>query len=605
MKKKNILTICFFAFFTTFLTAQNAPVILEAEAAALGSDFQVQENGPLTYISITSNAAGGNPQSADRVASFQVTFPSAQSYDLYIRCRVGPNTFDDDSFYYGNGFGEKSPTSDADWIRVNNIANAGYANPDQFVDGGGATGPQVWKWINLSEFTGDETPLVFEVSEDGLTQTFQIGAREDGLDIDKIAFARADYFFTVSNLNNGEEGSSTPDSGPAPLPIATGGTKFLGNIYSGSQLEDFTHYWNQVTPENAGKWGSVEQTRDNMNWAGLDAAYALAKDNDFPFRLHVLVWGNQQPAWIENLPAEEQLEEIKEWMQALADRYPDIDYVEVVNEPLHDPPNQAGEGGGNYINALGGAGTTGWDWVLESFRLAREYFPDAQLMVNDYNIVNNRSNVSRYLGLINLLKAENLIDQIGVQGHAFSTRGSTSEMERNLDELAATGLPIQVTEFEIDGPTDQTQLSDYQRIFPIFWEHPAVIGVTLWGFRPGLWRNEQRAYLIETDGFTERPALEWLRSYVESTITTSTFQQQTSDHIKIYPNPLRSDVLTVEGMDQINRAELFTVDGQRIWWTTPTGNRIRVGRDLNPGMYILQLYGDQYVFAKKLMIQRR
>ena len=71
----------------------------------------------------------------------------------------------------------------------------------------------------------------------------------------------------------------------------------------------------------------------------LDAAYKLAKDNGFPFRFHIFVWGNQQPAWIESLPPAEQLEEIEEWIAAVANRYPALDYIEVVNEPLHDPPN--------------------------------------------------------------------------------------------------------------------------------------------------------------------------------------------------------------------------------------------------------------------------
>jgi endo-1,4-beta-xylanase len=66
---------------------------------------------------------------------------------------------------------------------------------------------------------------------------------------------------------------------------------------------------------------------------------------------------------------------------------------------------------------------------------------------------------------------------------------------------------------DIDGATDAEQLQGYQRIFPVFWEHPAVRGVTLWGFRPGLWRNEQRAYLVRPDG-SERAALAWLRNYV-------------------------------------------------------------------------------------------
>jgi endo-1,4-beta-xylanase len=104
--------------------------------------------------------------------------------------------------------------------------------------------------------------------------------------------------------------SNAEIKGQAIPPIAAGKSKFLGNIYSAAQLPGFNQYWNQVTPENAGKWGSVEATRDVMNWSDLDAAYKLAKDNGFPFKLHVLIWGSQQPAWIENLPPAEQLEEI-------------------------------------------------------------------------------------------------------------------------------------------------------------------------------------------------------------------------------------------------------------------------------------------------------
>jgi hypothetical protein len=66
---------------------------------------------------------------------------------------------------------------------------------------------------------------------------------------------------------------------------------------------------------------------------------------------------------------------------------------------------------------------------------------------------------------------------------------------------------------DVDGPTDQIQLDDYKRIFPVFWEHPAVIGITLWGYRPGLWRDAEGAALVRADG-SERPALAWLRTYL-------------------------------------------------------------------------------------------
>ena len=289
--------------------------------------------------------------------------------------------------------------------------------------------------------------------------------------------------------------------------------RFLGSAFSAAQSPGFATYWNKVTPENAGKWGRVEAKRDVMDWSALDEAHAVAKANGFPMQMHVLVWGNQQPAWIERLPPQEQLAEIREWFAAVAERYPQLAFVEVVNEPLHDPPNRPGEGGGNYIEALGGAGATGWDWVHNAFRMAREYFPHAQLLLNDYDITNDPSATQRYKKIIELLQSERLIDAIGVQGHAFATRAEfpMTTHVANLDSLAATGLPIYVTELDIDGPTDEVQLQDYRRIFPVFWEHPAVRGITLWGFRPGLWRNAQGAYLVRSDG-TERPAMRWLQA---------------------------------------------------------------------------------------------
>ena len=243
-------------------------------------------------------------------------------------------------------------------------------------------------------------------------------------------------------------------------PIADGMEKFLGNVYSSSQLSGYETYWNQVTPENAGKWGSVERTRDNYDWATLDAAYNFAKENDFVFRFHVLIWGNQQPSWIEDLPVEEQLEEITEWMDAVAERYPDVDYLEVVNEPINDPPS--GAGNGNYIDALGGRGASGYDWIVTAFTMARERFPNAKLVINEYNIVSSSSNANKYKRIIELLQAENLIDVIGVQAHAFSTTGSSTTITDQLDKLGDTGLPIMVTEMDIDGSTDQIQLDEYK-----------------------------------------------------------------------------------------------------------------------------------------------
>lgn len=386
---------------------------------------------------------------------------------------------------------------------------------------------------------------------------------------------------------------------PADAQLARGHAKFLGNVYSTSQLPSFQTYWNQVTPENAGKWGSVEAQRDVMNWTTLDAAVQFAQQNGYPVRFHVLVWGNQQPGWIESLAPAEQLAEIEEWFAAVAARYPNLDFVEVVNEPLHDPPD--GPGDGNYLAALGGTGTTGWDWVLSAFRLARTHFPNAKLMINEYGILSNPTKASQYLALVNLLRTENLIDGIGVQGHAFTTFGtSTSTMTTVLNLLATSGLPIQVTELEVDGANGPTaQKNEYERFFPTLWEHPAVQGITLWGWRDGMWRSTQQAMLVTTSG-TEKIALIWLRSYLNGVLADAEDPGELPSALRIepgYPNPFNPSITLPFELPAAARAVVRVFDGLGRGVDTIDHGMLPAGRhefrwdagDLPTGSYLVVL----------------
>jgi len=299
--------------------------------------------------------------------------------------------------------------------------------------------------------------------------------------------------------------------------LASGKSKFLGSVYSTNDNynRDYEIYWNGMWQGNSGKWGSVEVQRDNFNWGEFDQAYNFARAHNIVYQMHVLVWGNQQPSWIENLPPAEQLAEIREWFEAVNDRYPEMDYVQVVNEPLNDPPD--GPGDGNYMAALGGTGETGFDWIINSFQMAREIFPPTtKLMINEYNTEGDYELAQRYVEVINKLKELGLVDAVGMQAHAFSTAPYTAEeLKRNLDLIATCGLPIMLTEMEIDGLDDQEQLAEWQRVFPIYWEHPAVIGINISGHRIGNWRTAQGAYLAYEDD-SPRPAFVWLKHYVQS-----------------------------------------------------------------------------------------
>jgi endo-1,4-beta-xylanase len=509
--------------------AQTEPVIIEAESGNVSPT--IYNTGDLegaTYITIIADSPGFAPPTvAEGAVIYNVTFPSAGAYELYARFRVGPGGGSDDSFFIGNGFGDRF-ASNGPWQLINQVDGGGYTAPADTVRNGGPATTNVFKWFKITGFAG---PAVWTVPEGALTQQLSFAGRETGNFIDKFAFGRAGSFYTVNDLDTGGPATGTPPP-PDPPPFTRSGPplgtghepKFLGSAHSPQNSLNFGAYWNQVTPENGGKWATVESTRDVYNFTEVRAAYNQARSNGQVFKWHVLFWGNQQPLWIESLSTAEQLEEIREWLAAIAAEFPDLEQIEVVNEPLHDPPR--GPSNGNYIEALGGDGATGWDWIINAFTLARQYFPNAKLMLNDFSITNDGNATTTYLQIIRLLQERGLIDLIGVQGHAFSTTGPMSTHTANIARLAETGLPIYVTELDIDGNDDPVQLASYQRIFPTFWENPAIKGVTMWGYtRNGHWRRAQGAWLMYQNG-AERPALQWLVSYMENELPVITAGQR-------------------------------------------------------------------------------
>jgi endo-1,4-beta-xylanase len=521
-----ILTVIIAFFLVSKTQAQNIPVILQAEFGALGSDFRIIDTLGIKAVTIKTDLVNSAyPGNTKRIITFTATFPDSGTYELYARILTGPGTFNDDSYFYGNGFGTKNSTLGTDWLRANGLAGVGYSGIYDVVNGGGAQGSGIWKWINMSKYAGDGTPISFRVELGALTKTFQIGARENGLYFDKFAFGRKGLYFTVSNLNRGEAGSlALPSTEPTGIPLANGKSKFLGSEWDYVQAPNFAGYWNQSTPGNAGKWGSVEGTRNVMNWTVLDSTYNVARRYHMAFKEHTLIWGAQQPSWIGSLDSATQRQEIEQWFSLLAARYDTIEYIDVVNEPINNAPDGMIPWGTttpnvNYTKALGGKGTTGYDWIITAFRLARKYFPNSKLIMNEYNVINSTTTTQKMVQIVNLLKADTLIDGIGEQGHAFTTYGvSATTLKTNLDALAATGIPLYITEMDIDGLTDIAQLQEYQRVFPVFWKHAAIKGITMWGFRYGVWRNDQGAYLITNDD-VERPAMKWLKAYVNDTLT--------------------------------------------------------------------------------------
>ena len=302
----------------------------------------------------------------------------------------------------------------------------------------------------------------------------------------------------------------------ASAQLSSNPDKFLGNIttgWPGDMDTDgfiFSDYWNQVTHENATKWQCVEGTRGKYDWRAADVAADYAKNHGFPFKFHTLVWGSQYPDWMNNLSTEEQYEAIEQWMDEAKKHYPDLPMIDVVNEAV------SGHAPAPYKAALGGDGKTGYDWIIKAFEMAHERWPDAILIYNDYNTF--QWGTDQFISLVKTIRdAGAPIDAYGCQSHDLggcSANTLKASMKKIQDALQ---MPMYVTEYDIASQSDNDQLRDYKAQIPLLWEADYCAGVTLWGWIYGkTWTDGGKGYSGIIKDKKERPALEWLREYMQT-----------------------------------------------------------------------------------------
>ena len=272
----------------------------------------------------------------------------------------------------------------------------------------------------------------------------------------------------------------------------------------------FSEYWNQVTHENATKWQCVEGTRGKYDWRAADVAADYAKKHGFPFKFHTLVWGSQYPDWMNNLSTEKQYEAIEQWMDEAKKHYPDLPMIDVVNEAV------SGHAPAPYKAALGGDGKTGYDWIIKAFEMAHERWPDAILIYNDYNTF--QWNTDQFIALVKTIRdAGAPIDAYGCQSHDLGGC-SASTLKASMKKIQdALKMPMYITEYDIASQSDNDQLRDYKAQIPLLWEADYCAGVTLWGWIYGkTWTDNGKGYSGIIKDKKERPALEWLREYMQS-----------------------------------------------------------------------------------------
>lgn len=254
--------------------------------------------------------------------------------------------------------------------------------------------------------------------------------------------------------------------------------------------------FNEVVFENDLKWPQLH----DAGYDRTDKAVQWLRDHGFTVRGHVLLWPSQRyvPRHVAALESDPSAlaAEIDRHLRRTAGFF-NRRLVEwdVVNEPF-----------ANHwlMDVLGPQAMPGW------FAVARQADPAARLFINDYDILasGNRLDTAHqrhfHDAIRGLLDAGAPLGGIGMQGHFGGTPTDPERLWIILDRFAAFGLPIKVTELDIEVGDDALH-ADYLRDFIIAClAHPQVSGILQWGFWEGRhWKPH--AALLRRD-FTPRPA---------------------------------------------------------------------------------------------------
>jgi len=313
--------------------------------------------------------------------------------------------------------------------------------------------------------------------------------------------------------------------------------------------------FSQISPENDLKWQLIHPTAgpDGYNWEPADAYVDFGVRNNMYIVGHTLVWHGQTPNWVFQgtaLPPaaevtgqpgrragrrgrrrgrrgftgpratrEELLERMRDHIHAVVGRYKGkIQAWDVVNEALAD-------GGGEEVlrNSLW-LQIVGPDFIAKAFEYAHDVDPDAILRYNDYGL-ENPAKRRKLITLIKQLQEQGApVHAIGTQAHLNVSSASFEGMDQALTEMEMLGLPIHVTELDVNSArrgqrntradiadnaaatqgglvneADQRLADAYEGVFRAFVKHKDHVRVvTFWGANDAVsWRANGRPLLFD------------------------------------------------------------------------------------------------------------
>lgn len=355
--------------------------------------------------------------------------------------------------------------------------------------------------------------------------------------IRRVALAAAAVACTCAGLvaPTGAASATKPDDRPPLRALAAPVGLKIGTAVAPARLSDPAYariagqQFNVVTPENELKWEVVEPTRGTYDWSAADRLVDFAQAHGQQVRGHVLLWHNQNPAWLVNgvndgtISNAELREILHQRITAQVSHFKGrIWQWDVANEFLADAwspaPNEHGINGDDFWVAHLGEGV-----IADAFRWAHEADPGALLFYNDYNITGqdgtNAKSDAAYALAQRLLAQGVPIHGIGEQAHLDTQYGfDTARYRADLQRFADLGLKVAVTEADVrtfvDSPETQVptdpaaadrQLQYWSGLLNGCLAVRQRISFTVWGvgdadsWVPGWFTGEGAALLYDVD----------------------------------------------------------------------------------------------------------
>ncbi|MET8716527.1 endo-1,4-beta-xylanase [Streptomyces sp. NPDC004735] len=274
--------------------------------------------------------------------------------------------------------------------------------------------------------------------------------------------------------------------------------RYFGTAIASGKLGDSAYTtiagreFNMVTAENEMKIDATEPQRGQFNFSSADRVYNWAVQNGKQVRGHTLAWHSQQPGWMQNLSGSALRQAMTDHINGVMAHYKGkIVQWDVVNEAFAD-----GSSGARRDSNLQRSGN---DWIEVAFRAARAADPAAKLCYNDYNVENwTWAKTQAMYSMVRDFKQRGVpIDCVGFQAHFNSGSPYNSNFRTTLQNFAALGVDVAVTELDIQGASASTYANVTNDCLAV----PRCLGITVWGVRDtDSWRSQDTPLLFNGDG---------------------------------------------------------------------------------------------------------